>query len=75
MLCRKQALITLENYNYILELVASLIQISSNKGTQVVEAITPLTRVSMVFKDQLILILRKALFSRYYLVIFNFWEN
>lgn len=57
-------MVMMENHNTLIELLESFIQISNKKGVDVLEAIGILTRVSTVIKDKLILILRKALFSR-----------
>lgn len=54
----------LQNQNYIIELMESLLQIPPVVAFNVLDAIVPLTKVSATIRDQLIIILRKALYYR-----------
>ncbi|CAG9823300.1 unnamed protein product [Phaedon cochleariae] len=57
-------LLMLENQSCIIELVDGLIQVPGPIANQLLEALMPLTKVSPTIRDHLIILLRKALYSR-----------
>ncbi|KAJ8921771.1 hypothetical protein NQ315_008396 [Exocentrus adspersus] len=63
-LSRTLPLLMLENQSCIVELMESLVQIPGNVASQLLEALIPLAKVSPTIRDHLIILLRKALYSR-----------
>ncbi|KAF2901837.1 hypothetical protein ILUMI_04348 [Ignelater luminosus] len=63
-LSQKMSLIMLENQSCIIELVEYLVQVPGPVANNLLDAILPLTKVSPTIRDHLILLLRKALYSR-----------
>ncbi|XP_074025799.1 LOW QUALITY PROTEIN: Fanconi anemia complementation group I [Leptinotarsa decemlineata] len=57
-------LLMLENQSCIVELVDCLVQVSGPVANQLLDALIPLTKVSPTIRDHLIILLRKALYSR-----------
>ncbi|KAJ8938554.1 hypothetical protein NQ314_011443 [Rhamnusium bicolor] len=57
-------LLMLENQSCIVELMESLVQVPGNVANQLLDALIPITRVSPTIRDHLIILLRKALYSR-----------
>ncbi|XP_060518299.1 Fanconi anemia group I protein isoform X2 [Cylas formicarius] len=64
LLSKSFPLLMMENQSSIVELTESLVQIPGNVGNQLLDALIPLARVLPSIRDQLILVLRKALYSR-----------
>lgn len=58
------SLIMLENQSGVIELVEYLVQVPGPVANNLLDAILPLTKVSPTIRDHLILLLRKALYSR-----------
>ncbi|KAG5900127.1 hypothetical protein JTB14_012800 [Gonioctena quinquepunctata] len=57
-------LLMIENQSCIVELVDSLVQVPGAVANQLLDALIPLTKVSPTIRDHLIILLRKALYSR-----------
>ncbi|KAH1013955.1 hypothetical protein HUJ04_002869 [Dendroctonus ponderosae] len=57
-------LLLLDNQSCVVELIESLMQIPSNIAKHLLDALIPLAKLSAPIRDQLILILRKCLYSR-----------
>lgn len=57
--------ITSENKSCLIELMEALISVSEDCAEIILDIIIPLTKVSPSLRDHLILLLRKALYSRY----------
>ncbi|XP_018565780.1 Fanconi anemia group I protein [Anoplophora glabripennis] len=64
LLSRTLPLLMLENQSCVVELMESLGQIPGSTANQLLDALIPLTKVSPTLRDHLIILLRKALYSR-----------
>lgn len=65
LLSKNMPLCMVENSHHVIKLMESLVQIPEIVANNLLEAIIPLTKMSHTIRDQLILLLRKALYSRY----------
>ncbi|KAF5299517.1 hypothetical protein FQR65_LT01100 [Abscondita terminalis] len=63
-LSEKKSLIMLENQSCVIELLEFLVQVPGPTASHLFDAILPLTKISPTIRDHLILLLRKALYSR-----------
>lgn len=54
----------LENLNSIIELMETMLQLPANASNALLDCIIPLTKLSPTIRDHLIILLRKALYSR-----------
>ncbi|KAJ8983001.1 hypothetical protein NQ317_014296 [Molorchus minor] len=63
-LCKTLPLLVLENQSCIVELMESLVQVPANVANQLLDAVIPLAKISPTIRDHLIILLRKALYSR-----------
>ncbi|CAH0559213.1 unnamed protein product [Brassicogethes aeneus] len=63
-LSRSFPLLMIENQSCIVEMMESLSQMPGPVANQLLDAITPLTKVSPTIRDHLIILLRKSLYSR-----------
>lgn len=63
-MCRKLTLIVLDSQSCVITLLEQLLAIPGDAATQVLHAILPLMRVSSTIRDNLVLILRKALYRK-----------
>ncbi|KAF5276046.1 hypothetical protein FQA39_LY00842 [Lamprigera yunnana] len=63
-LCQKMSLVMLDNQSDIVQLMEYLPQLPGSVANHLFDAILPLTKISPTIRDRLILLLRKALYSR-----------
>lgn len=63
-MCRKLTMIVLDHQASISTLLDHILEIPATTATQVLRAILPLMRVSSSIRDNLIMVLRKALYRR-----------
>lgn len=61
---RSLAILMLENKSIIVLLMEGLMQMQLNNAIQLLDALIPIAKVSPTIKDHLILLLKKALYSR-----------
>lgn len=54
----------LENLSCVYELMEALVQIPASTANDLLDAVIPLTKISPSIRDHLIILLRKALYSR-----------
>lgn len=64
MLSKNMALVMLENLTSTIGLMEVIVQVNVSVANDLLDAIIPLTKLSHTIRDQLILLLRKALYSR-----------
>lgn len=62
-MCRNLTLTMLENQRIVLQLTEQILQLPAETSRHIIDAIVPLIKVSEVIRDNLILLLRKALYS------------
>ncbi|GLV41723.1 Fanconi anemia complementation group I [Carabus blaptoides fortunei] len=63
-MCRNLTLTMLENQTIIIQLIEQILIIPGLSSRHIINSILPLIKVSLTIRDNLILILRKALYSR-----------
>ncbi|XP_050310128.1 Fanconi anemia group I protein [Anthonomus grandis grandis] len=63
-LSKSSPLLMIENQICVTEMMENIMQIPSSVAINLLDALTPLTKVSATLRDQFILILRKCLYSR-----------
>lgn len=59
------ALCMIDNLHKVIKLMEALVQVPELVANNLLEAVIPLTKISHSIRDHLILLLRKALYSRY----------
>ncbi|CAH1104215.1 unnamed protein product [Psylliodes chrysocephalus] len=64
LISRTMPLLMLENQSCIMELIECLVHINTTTANQLLDALIPLTKVSLNIRDHLIIYLRKTLYSR-----------
>jgi hypothetical protein len=70
MLSKNLTLLMLDNKSKVVSLMEGLIQMPGHNAQQLLDAIIPLTKVSPTIRDHFILLLRKALYSRFIIQYF-----
>lgn len=64
LLSKNMALLMIENVSSTVSLMEALVQVPGQVASDLLDAVIPLAKLSHTIRDQLILLLRKALYSR-----------